>query len=97
MHRDEYQRKEIWLTDNISGITGVLLNQGLVDRVMPIGYKTWGNKFFVLRLLTLKLRAFLTKQVSQDLMNSFSGLIAPRNRSPPPPTELHPTLALFQA
>ena len=24
LHRDAYQRKEVWFTDNISGITGVL-------------------------------------------------------------------------
>ena len=44
LHRDAYQRKEVWFTDNISGITGVLLSQGLVDRVMPTGCKTLGNK-----------------------------------------------------
>ena len=40
LHRDANQRKEVWFTDNISGITGVLLSQGLVKRVMPIGHKT---------------------------------------------------------
>ena len=40
LHRDVYQRKAVRFTDNISGITGVLLSQGLVDRVMPIGHKT---------------------------------------------------------
>ena len=40
LHRDAYQRKEVWFTDNISGITGVLLSQGLVDRVTPIDHKT---------------------------------------------------------
>ena len=44
LHRDAYQRKEVWFTDNLSGITGVLLSQGLVDRVMSIGCKTLGNK-----------------------------------------------------
>ena len=44
LHKDAYQRKEVWFTDNISRITGVFLSQGLVDRVMPIGCKTWGNK-----------------------------------------------------
>ena len=43
LHRDAYQRKEVWFTDNISGITGVLLSQGVVDRVTPIGCKTLGN------------------------------------------------------
>ena len=47
LHRDAYQRKEVWFTDNISGITGVLLSQGLVDRVMPIGHKTRGNKLIL--------------------------------------------------
>ena len=47
LHRDAYQRKEVWFTDNISGITGVLLSQGLVDRVMPIGCKTLGNKLIL--------------------------------------------------
>ena len=41
------ERKEIRLTDNISGIMGVLLSQGLVDRVMPIGHTTWGNKLIL--------------------------------------------------
>ena len=31
LHGDAYQRKEVWFTDNISGITGVLLSQGLVE------------------------------------------------------------------
>ena len=39
LHRDAYQRKEIWFTDNISGIRRVLLSQGLVDRVTPISIK----------------------------------------------------------
>ena len=43
LHREAYQRKEVWFTDNIPGITGVLLNQGLVDRVTPISCKTLGN------------------------------------------------------
>ena len=30
LHRDAYQRKELWFTDNISGIMWVLLSQGLV-------------------------------------------------------------------
>ena len=30
LHRDAYQRKEVWFADNISVI---LLSQGLVDRV----------------------------------------------------------------
>ena len=47
LHRDAYQRKKGWFTDNSSGITGVLLSQGLVDRVMPIGHKTWGNKLIL--------------------------------------------------
>ena len=47
LHRDTYQRKEVWFTDNISGIMGVLLSQGLVDRVMPIGCKTFGNKLIL--------------------------------------------------
>ena len=76
MHRDAYQRKEVWFTDNISGTTGVLLSQGLVDRVTPIGSKTLGNKHFVLGPLTFKLRTFLAKQASQDFMHSFLGLIA---------------------
>ena len=77
LHRDAYQRKEVWFTDNMSGITGVLLSQGLVDRVTPIGSKTLGNKHFVLGPLTFKLRTFLAKQVSQDFMYPFLGLIAP--------------------
>ena len=47
LHRDAYQRKEVWFTHNISGIMGVLLSQGLVDRVMPIGCKTLGNKLIL--------------------------------------------------
>ena len=47
LNRDAYQRKEVWFTDNISGITGVLLSQGLVDRVMPICCKTLGNKLIL--------------------------------------------------
>ena len=47
LHRDAYQRKEVWFADNISGTTGVLLSQGLVDRVMPIGHKTRGNKLIL--------------------------------------------------
>ena len=47
LHRDAYQRKEVWFTDNISGITGVLLSQGLVDRVMPIACKSLGNKLIL--------------------------------------------------
>ena len=47
LHRDAYQRKEVWFTDNISRITGVFLSQGLVDRVMPIGCKTLGNKLML--------------------------------------------------
>ena len=46
-HRDTYQRKEIQFTDNISGIMNILLNQGLVDRGMSIGHKTWGNKLIL--------------------------------------------------
>ena len=47
LHKDAYQRKEVWFTDNISVITGVLLSQGLVERVMPIGCKTLGNKLIL--------------------------------------------------
>ena len=47
LHRDAYQRKEVWFIDNISGIIGFLLSQGLVDRVMTIGYKTLGNKLIL--------------------------------------------------
>ena len=47
LHRDAYQRKEVWFTDNVSGITGVLLSQGLVDKVTTIDYKTLGNKFIL--------------------------------------------------
>ena len=47
LHKDAYQRKEVWFTDNISGITGVLLSQGLVNRVMPICCKTLGNKLIL--------------------------------------------------
>ena len=47
LHRDAYQRKEVQFTDNISGITGILLSQGLVDRVKPIGCKTLGKKLIL--------------------------------------------------
>ena len=47
LHRDAYQRKEVWYTDNICGITEVLLSQGLVDRVTLIGCKTLGNKLIL--------------------------------------------------
>ena len=47
LHRDAYQRKEVWFIDNISGIIGFLLSQGLVDRVTPIGHKIWGNKLIL--------------------------------------------------
>ena len=40
LHRNTYQRKEVWFTDNISGITRGLLSQGLVDRVTAISHKT---------------------------------------------------------
>ena len=88
LHRDTYQRKDIWFTGNISGIMKVLLSHGLVDRLMPIGHKTWRNKLiFCLdpkHLVYIDLQAFLTKQVSRDLMLSFSGLIAPGNKMPVP-------------
>ena len=58
LHRDAYQRKEVWFTDNISGIMGVLLSQGLVDKVMSVGCK---QTYFVLGPLTFKLRTFLAK------------------------------------
>ena len=47
LHRDAYQRKKGWFTDNISGITGVLLSQGLVEKVTPIGHKTKGDKLIL--------------------------------------------------
>ena len=47
LHRDAYPRKEVWFTGNMSGITEVLLSQGLVDRVMPISCKTLGNKLIL--------------------------------------------------
>ena len=47
LHSDAYQRKEVWFTNNISGIMGVLLCQGLVDRVMPVGCKSLGNKLIL--------------------------------------------------
>ena len=47
LHRDAYQRKEVWFTKNISGIMGILLSQALVDRVMPIGCETLGNKLIL--------------------------------------------------
>ena len=47
LHRDAYQRKEIWFTDNISGIMGVILSQDLVDRVTLIDYKTLRNKLIL--------------------------------------------------
>ena len=96
MYRDAYQRKESWFTDNISGVTEVLLSQGLVDRVTPIGHKTWGNKLILCLDSTFKLKTFLAKQVSQDFMHSFSGLIIPHLGSANSHTGLHPTLALFQ-
>ena len=47
LHRDANQRKEVWFTDNISGTTGVLLNQGLANRVTPISCKTLGSKLIL--------------------------------------------------
>ena len=47
LRRDAYQTKGVWFTDNISGIMKVLLSQGLVDRVIPTGCKTLGNKFIL--------------------------------------------------
>ena len=47
LYRDTYQRKEVLFSDNISGIMGVLFSQGLVDRVIPIGCKTLGNKLIM--------------------------------------------------
>ena len=47
LHRDACQRKELWFTANISGITGVLLSQGLIDRVTPIGCEILGNKLIL--------------------------------------------------
>ena len=43
------------------------------------GYKTLGNKLISCLDLIRKLRAFLVRQVSQDFMYSFLGLIAPGN------------------
>ena len=93
------KRKEIWFTDNISRITRFLLSHGLVDRVTPIGHKTWGNKLILCldpkHLVYIDLRAFLAKQVSQDLVHSFSGLTAPETTCSSP--GLHPPQALFPA
>ena len=47
LHRDAYQRKEIRFTDNITRITRVLLSQGLVEKVTPIGHKTKGDKLIL--------------------------------------------------
>ena len=62
LYRDTYQRKEVLFSDNISGIMGVLFSQGLVDRVMPMGHKTWGNKLILCldpkHLVHINLRAF---------------------------------------
>ena len=59
------------------------MSQGLVDRVTPISHKTWENKLILCldpkHLVDVNLRAFLAKQVSQDLMHSFSALIPCRN------------------
>ena len=59
------------------------MSQSLVDRVTPIGHETWENKLILCldpkHLVYINFRAFLTKLVSQDLMHSFSGLIAPGN------------------
>ena len=49
------------------------------DRVTAEGHKTLGNKL-MLGPLSFKLRAFLAKQVSQEFMHSFLGLITPRYR-----------------
>ena len=47
LHKDVYKRKEVWFTDNISEIRGVLSSQGLVDRVMSISCKILGHKLIL--------------------------------------------------
>ena len=46
LHRDAYQRKEVWFTDNISWITGVVLRQGLLDKVSKSAVKPWETNLF---------------------------------------------------
>ena len=79
--------------DNLQRTTRAYSESG---SVRSRAIKLWGTNSFHAWTHVRKLRAFLAKQVSQDFMYSFLGLIAPGEPALSI-TGLHHPLSLFQA